>query len=257
MSRKFDQIWHAPKPTNIIKSAALVLASGLFFADPLDMQAAVFLGGPFTLTDPQPGPPLATTTLATPYPGNIVVADLATIPLTGSNVTLTINSFARSGRPDDLDMLLVAPTAGANLIVWSDVGGTGGATGTLTITLSDSGASFLPDAGPLTSGTFKPTNESTVQDSFPAPAPAGPYGNPGPAGAGTSTFASEFNGTNPNGTWSLYIIDDAPNSGGETTTIGSWSLDINAPVIPEPSTLALIALGSAPLLGLLRRKKAS
>ena len=249
MARKFDQIWHAPKPTNILKSAVLVLASGLFFADSLDMQAAVFLGDPFTLTDPQ--------TTATPYPGNIVVANLETIPLTGSNVTLTINSFARSGRPDDLDMLLVAPTAGANLIVWSDVGGTGGATGTLTITLSDSGASFLPDAGPLASGTFKPTNQSTVQDSFPAPAPAGPYGNPGPAGAGTSTFASEFNGTNPNGTWSLYIIDDAPNSGGETTTIGSWSLDINAPVIPEPSTLALIALGSAPLLGLLRRKKAS
>ena len=237
MSRKFDQIWHAPKPTSILKSAALVLASGLFFADPLDMQAAVFLGGPFTLTDPQPGPPLATTTLATPYPGNIVVANLATIPLTGSNVTLTINSFARSGRPDDLDMLLVGPT-GASLIVWSDVGGNGGATGTLTITLSDLGATFLPDVGPLVSGTFKPTNESLVQqDPFPAPAPAGPYGNPGglTVGAGPDTFATEFNGTNPNGTWSLYILDDTPNSGGETTTIGSWSLDINATV---PSTLA-------------------
>ena len=65
---------------------------------------------------------------------------------------------------------------------------------------------------------------------------AGPYGNPGPAGAGTDTFASQFNGTNPNGTWSLYILDDTPNSGGETTTIGSWSLDINATV--PPSTLA-------------------
>ena len=233
MSRKFDQIWHAPKPASILKSAALILASGLFFADPLDMQAAVFLGGPFTLTDPASGPPV-TATLATPYPGNIVVANLATIPLTGSNVTLTINSFARSGRPDDLDMLLVAPT-GASLIVWSDVGGTGGAIGPLTITLSDLGASFLPVDSPLASGTFKPTNDSTVQDTFPAPAPAGPYGNPGPAGAGTGSFASQFNGTNPNGTWSLYILDDTPNSGGETTTIGSWSLDINATV---PSTLA-------------------
>ena len=187
----------------------------------------------FTLNDPASGT-LTPQFTATPYPGNIVVANLATIPLTGNNVTLTINSFARSGRPDDLDMLLVGPT-GASLIVWSDVGGTGGATGTLTITLSDSGASFLPDGGPLASGTFKPTNESTVQDTFPAPAPAGPYGNPGPAAAGTDTFATEFNGTNPNGTWSLYILDDTPNSGGETTTIGSWSLDINATV---PSTLA-------------------
>ena len=111
MSRTFDKIWHAPKSTNILKSAALILASGLFFAGPLDMQAAVFLGGPFTLNDPASGS--SGPQVATPYPGNIVVAGLATIPLTGSNVTLTINSFARSGRPDDLDMLLVAPTAGA------------------------------------------------------------------------------------------------------------------------------------------------
>jgi large repetitive protein len=74
------------------------------------------------------------------------------------------------------------------------------------------------------------------------------------AGTGTGSFASQFNGTNPNGTWSLYILNDTPNSGGETTTIGSWTLNINATVIPEPSTLALIALGGAPLLDRLRRK---
>ena len=236
MSRKFDQIWHAPKPASILKSAALVLASGLFFAGPLDMQAAVFLGGPFTLTDPATGTGTDQFT-ATPYPGNIVVANLATIPSgTGSNVTLTINSFARSGRPDDLDMLLVGPT-GASLIVWSDVGGNGGPTGTLTITLSDLGASFLPDVGPLVSGTFKPTNVSLAEDPHPVSGARsrGTVWQPGPCGCWADTFASQFNGTNPNGTWSLYILDDTPNSGGETTTIGSWSLDINATV---PSTLA-------------------
>ncbi|HEY5707308.1 MAG TPA: PEP-CTERM sorting domain-containing protein [Terrimicrobiaceae bacterium] len=254
MARKFDQIRHAPKPTSILRSAALVLASGLFFAGPSDLQGAVFLGEPFALTDPASGTTQPVT--ANPYPGNIVVANLEAIPLTGGNVTLTLNSFARSGRPDDLDILLVAPT-GASLIVWSDVGGTGAATSTLTITLSDSGASFLPDAGPLTSGTFKPTNQSTVQDAFPTIAPPGPYGNPGPVSAGVATFASQFNGIDPNGTWSLFILDDTPNSGGETTSIANWSLDINATVIPEPSTLALIALGGAPLLVLLRRKMAA
>ena len=149
-------------------------------------------------------------------------------------------------------MLLVGPT-GATFIVFSDVGGTGAATGPFTFVLSDAGATFLPDAGPFVSGTFKPTNESTAQDAFPG-APAGPYGNPGgvTAGAGPNTFASQFNTTNPNGTWSLYIIDDTGGSGGETGSITGWSLDITA--VPEPSTWALLIAGTAALIVFSKRQ---
>jgi hypothetical protein len=148
-------------------------------------------------------------------------------------------------------MLLVGPT-GATFIVFSDVGGTGAATGPFTFVLSDAGATFLPDAGPFVSGTFKPTNESTAQDAFPG-APAGPYGNPGgvTAGAGPNTFASQFNTTNPNGTWSLYIIDDTGGSG-ETESITGWSLDITA--VPEPSTWALLIAGTAALIVFSKRQ---
>lgn len=244
-------------PRSLLLAAVSSIGLLGFTAVP-ESQGAVFTGGSFTLTDPASGSSASQT--ANPYPGSINVTGLGTIPTSGSNVTLTLTNFARSARPDDLDMLLVGPT-GASLIIWSDVGGSGGSTGTLTITLSDAAASFLPDSGPLVSGTFKPTNESLAQDPFPSGAPAGPYGNPGGAtvGAGTGSFASAFNGTNPVGTWNLYIVDDTPNDtvGESGTIIGSWSLSITALEIPEAGSASLI-VGAACLLGLVRfRRQAS
>ena len=228
------------------KAIVALFLSGLLVAMPAAVQATTFTGGAITFNDGATSP-----TPGSPYPSSIVVSGLFT---SLSSITLTLTNFTRSARPDDLDMLLVGPT-GATLIVFSDVGGTGAATGPFTFVLSDAGATFLPDAGPFASGTFKPTNESTAQDPFPAPAPAGPYGNPGGAtvGAGPNTFASQFNGTNPNGTWSLYIVDDTPNSGGETGSITGWSLDITA--VPEPSTWALLIAGTAALIFFVRRQR--
>jgi hypothetical protein len=47
--------------------------------------------------------------------------------------------------------------------------------------------------------------------SFPAPAPPAPYNEPGSAvgGTGTQTLFGTFGLTNSNGTWSLYVRDDA------------------------------------------------
>jgi subtilisin-like proprotein convertase family protein len=159
-------------------------------------------------------------TVSTPYPSTISVGGLSG---TISKVTVTISGFS-AVRPDDVDMLLVGPT-GASLIVWSDLGGN--SAGSATITMDDSAVNFIADNPPLASGTFKPTNESTVQDAFAAPAPLGPYGNPGgaTAGAGPDNFASKFNSTSPNGDWKLYVLDDAvSNDAGGSIT--SWCLNI-------------------------------
>jgi hypothetical protein len=51
---------------------------------------------------------------------------------------------------------------------------------------------------------------------FPAPAPAGPYPDP--------QLLSVFNGLNPNGTWSLYVLDDTGFDVGSLT--GGWSLTV-------------------------------
>ena len=157
---------------------------------------------------------------ATPYPSNIAVSGLSGTIL---KVTVKLNGVSHTF-PDDIDVLLVGP--GGNLIIMSDVGGSTAVTG-ITLTLDDAAAAGLPDAGPLVSGTFKPTNIG-AGDAFAAPAPA-PSAN--------TTFSSTFNGTSPNGTWSLYVVDDL---GGDTGSIATgWQLIISTtgpcPATPTPT----------------------
>jgi hypothetical protein len=92
----------------------------------------------------------------------------------------------------------------------SDAGG-GTDLNNVTLTFDDAAASNLADSSTLVAGTYKPTDFVTG-DAFPSPAPAGPYG----------TALSAFNGLDPNGAWSLYVLDDAASDGGSIA--GGWSL---------------------------------
>jgi subtilisin-like proprotein convertase family protein len=147
-----------------------------------------------------------------PYPSWITLSGLAG---TVSKVTVTLNSFSHTF-PDDVDVLLVGP-GGQKLLLLSDAGSATDAVNA-NLTFDDAAAGMIPDNGPLVSGTFKPSNYATG-DVFPAPAPAGPYPDP--------QLLSVFNGTNPNGTWSLYIVDDA---GADVGSITGWSLNISTSV---------------------------
>ena len=166
-----------------------------------------------------------------PYPSQIVVSGL---PSTISAITVTLNNLSLD-RPDDAVMVLVGPT-GANLVIVSDVGGTTAASG-ITLTLDDAAAAHILNDGPLLSGTFKPTavNSGIVKDNFPAPGPGTALTFAAPFAA--ETLASQFNGTNPNGTWSLYIIDDAfgPPSGIGATLAAGWSLNITTAAAAAPT----------------------
>ena len=157
-------------------------------------------GGPIVIRDNQ---------TANPYPSPISVAGR---PPYICSVTANLNGLTHTF-PDDLDILLAGPTPTNNLVIMSDAGGGGDVVG-LNVTLADSGATTIPDAGPLVAGTFKPTNINDGTDTYAAPAPAP---------SASTTFAASFNGTNPNGTWNLYIVDDA---NGDTGTLTNWCLNI-------------------------------
>lgn len=161
---------------------------------------------------------------ASVYPSHINVSSIA-----GTITELVVHLDGISvSTPDDLEFLLVGPT-GANLVLVSDVGGTASSLSGVNLVLRDSGSSLLPDASVFASGTYKPTSAATGISSFPSPAPSsGSLAHP--AGRGSATLASQFNGTSPNGTWALYAMDDV--GGGGATVSGGWCLTITVNAAP-------------------------
>ena len=89
--------------------------------------------------------------------------------------------------------------------------GGGSSISNLNLTFDDSALAALSDSAPIVAGTYQPT----------ANLPAYNFPTPAPAGAATNLFA-QFNGTTPNGVWSLYVIDNAVGDAGLIT--GGWSL---------------------------------
>jgi subtilisin-like proprotein convertase family protein len=142
-----------------------------------------------------------------------------------NNVTLTLRNLSHTWA-SDIDMLLVGP-AGQKVLLFSDVGDLF-SLNNATVTLSDAADASLPGSGSFVTGTYKPTDYAPA-DTFPAPAPAGPF----------ATALSTFNGLSPEGMWCLYVVDDGP---GDTGTLNEgWSLTITtqqAPPIMSQPTLA-------------------
>jgi len=119
----------------------------------------------------------------------------------------------------------------ANSFGYSDAG--------FNVTFDDSAANNIhlyqtisnPGGGVLT-GTWQPDGENIDPQSPAADFPTTP----------TTPLAS-FDGSNPNGTWTLFLSDV---SAGNQSTVVSWGLNITA--TPEPSTLALAAIGGLAVL---------
>lgn len=145
-----------------------------------------------------------------PYPSEIGSGRQA---FSGTITKVTVDLVGLSHpNPEDLDIMLVGP-GGHTALIMSDAGGISDVLN-VDITLDDQAATGLPNAGQIVSGTFLPTNFDATTDTFPAPAPT-------PQGSALSVF----NGTDPNGIWSLYIRDDAANKGVGTIS-GGWALHI-------------------------------
>lgn len=172
------------------------------------------------------------------YPSQIFVSGLTG---TISRVSVTLSNVTHAN-PDDFKLLLVGPT-GVQIVLLGNVGGSS-AINSVTVTLDDAAASLLPDVGPLTTGTYKPSFVASSTPVFPAPAPGGPYNQPSPAGV--ATLASVFNGSSPNGTWSLYVVDDIAGNG--SGSIGAWGLAFTTSG-DAPTTTTLAAAVNPSLVG--------
>lgn len=162
---------------------------------------------------------------ATPYGSNIVVSGLSG---TVARVRVQLHGWTTDWVGDD-DILLVSPQ-GVGVLLLSDVGGSCWASN-VEATIEEGGPVF-PQNGCQSPGghygpwTSRPTNYVDTYpetDNFPPPAPAAPW-------ADTLTA---LNGLNPNGTWSLYLIDDTNFYDGRIEN--GWSITIETASSP-PST---------------------
>lgn len=178
---------------------------------------------------------------AFPYPAPLTVTGA---PSTISGLRVTLYDFF-DFNPDDIDVLLVGPQ-GQKILLMADAGGSGFSSGTFTF--QDNAGQVLPDNSPLFDGKFEPTSWEPDQTSFPAPAPAAPYNEPGSTVGGEVTLASVFNGTNPNGTWNLYVrLDNGAfqNIGIRGGIFGGWGLQFIAPTAANVSVAGQVRSGKA------------
>lgn len=202
-----------------MRITALVLSVfvATFFTSSVHSQVT-FTGGPITIVD---------AAAATP-----AVINIAGYTGTITNITVSLNGFTHTF-PDDVGAVFTGPNQNALKTLLFDGPGNGAAVSNLNLTFSDSAAATLPDAANFGSGTYKP-GQNEYDDVFTSPnIPAGPY----------ATNFSAFNGTNPNGDYTLYLEDFVQ---GDAGTINSWQITVfGITPVPEPTTI----IGASALVG--------
>ena len=199
--------------------------------------------------------------LANPAPIAIIdntMSPPSTIEVSGfesmiEDVNVRLNVYSHP-TPADVNVLLVGPQ-GQTAMIMSNVAGASKAEND-SLNLDDQAEKSLPKQDDLTSGHFKPTNYeyTSLPDRFP-PHPRIPSPLP------SNSSLSIFNGTDPNGTWTLFVVDaddDAADFSGAIA--GGWQLDItsvNAAPRTQPDTYQVRA-GQAltvPARGVLRNDR--
>jgi subtilisin-like proprotein convertase family protein len=150
---------------------------------------------------------------SSPYPSTI---DVSGASHRVTDVDLGLSNLSHEF-PPDVDIMLVGPH-GQRAMVMSDAGGVSPVQD-VDLVLDDESTEPVP-TGSLQSGRYRPQNYAPSPDPMPSPAPST---------NGVSSDLSVFDGTDPNGTWRLFVVDDA--AGGEGS-LGSWSLTIATDTTP-------------------------
>lgn len=137
------------------------------------------------------------------------------------NVTLNI-THTWAG---DLQIFIQGPNGNILELSTTNDDNIGAANYTNTV-FTDAAASFITAGVAPFTGEFRPEGVSNSLG-------CNPIGTDG-----TFTFASQFNGSNPNGTWQLYVAD---NASGDIGTLDSWSINF-APCLAPTATLSAVAI---------------
>jgi CSLREA domain-containing protein len=161
---------------------------------------------------------IADNTTASPFPSTINVSGVT--PATVTNVRVQLNGLSHTFQ-GDIDIVLINPQS-RRAIVMSDAGGSS-IINNLTLSFDATAATAIPGAAAAVSGSvYRPVNYFTdPPDNFPFVISTSLDVAP--------DDLTTFNLTDPNGVWSLYVVDDA------TSDVGSiangWSLTFTVPAV--------------------------
>jgi len=141
-----------------------------------------------------------------------------------AKATVTFTNFSHT-HANDVDIML-APPGGQNMLLLANNGGAN-AMNNIMLTLDDSAATPVPVSSAIVTATNHPNPVLPVA-AFPSPAPPAPY----------ATTLSGCNGSNPNGAWNLFVIDDTTLDSGSIAN--GWILSLTtASVVPAAADLVL------------------
>ncbi|HZL44166.1 MAG TPA: hypothetical protein VFD66_12910, partial [Verrucomicrobiae bacterium] len=208
---------------------------------PLTLGALVVTTGNYsnatTITIPT-NAPSNTVGPSSPFPSSIIVSGM-TNPV--SRVTVTIRGLTH-GNGSDVDLLLVGPS-GTNVMLMSNCSYESDVSYAF-LTFDDSAPAMLSETDPIVTGTYQPSGYFSSTEIINPPAPNAPFGQQ----------LSVFNGSNPNGTWSLYVQDNAYyntgfiNQGWALTIISSNRVCCTGMALPAPQILSIALSNSVATL---------
>jgi uncharacterized delta-60 repeat protein/uncharacterized repeat protein (TIGR01451 family) len=162
-----------------------------------------------------------------PYPSVINISNLGGVV---TRASVTLSNLAHTF-PSDIDVLLASP-AGQSMLLLANNGG-GNSITNLTLTLDQNAATPVPVGGQLVTATNKP-NPNLPVPTFPSPAPPSPY----------ATNLAACNGSNPNGPWSLFVMDSRVLNTGSIA--GGWVLSLATANVVEPTVNLITTVDDSP-----------
>jgi hypothetical protein len=161
---------------------------------------------------------------AMPYPTTIQVSGITDV----TDVNATVRSFS-ANEPADFDVMLAGPQDQASVLMSDVPAGQPGCNtpvSGLDLVFNDEAPGPIPAGAVLTSGGFQPTDNDANTPGCGATNSVRPdnYGPTAPDEPSNAPL-SVFDGTNPNGDWRLFVVNDLD---GGTGSIAGWTLQITS-----------------------------
>jgi subtilisin-like proprotein convertase family protein len=183
--------------------------------------------------------------------GLTLASDVGGVNGSISDITLSLNIGSAAGSTafnGDLYAYLAGPNGGFSVLLNRVGVGSGNGFGysdtgmdvTFTLLGSPANIHFYQGASP----SFNSLGQLTGSWA-PDGRTVDPQSSPASFDTGGAASLDSFLGTNPNGTWYLFLADVA---GGNTASVNSWTLNLET--VPEPSTWALMLVAGVVMLRL-------